>query len=59
MQLLLSHVTFAYPSAQNPVLNNLTVAFPTGWTGLLGDNGCGKTTLARVATGELTLAQAP
>ena len=54
MQLLLSHVTFAYPSAQNPVLNNLTVAFPTGWTGLLGDNGCGKTTLARVATGELT-----
>ncbi len=53
MQLSLSGVTFAYPSAQEPILNNITVAFPVGWTGLLGDNGCGKSTLARIACGQL------
>lgn len=53
MQLSLTGVTFAYPSAQEPILNNVTVAFPVGWTGLLGDNGCGKSTLARIACGQL------
>lgn len=53
MQLMLSGVSFAYPSALEPILSDVTVAFPVGWTGLLGDNGCGKSTLARIACGQL------
>ncbi len=51
MQLALSRVTYTHPAAQDPILNNVTIAFPHGWTGLLGDNGCGKSTLARLACG--------
>ena len=40
MQLALSRVTYTHPAAQDPILNNVTIAFPQGWTGLLGDNGC-------------------
>ena len=46
MQIVLSGVSYAYPSAADPILNNVSVTFPRSWTGLLGDNGCGKTTLA-------------
>lgn len=51
MQLALSRVTYTHPAAQDPILNNVTIAFPQGWTGLLGDNGCGKSTLAKIACG--------
>ena len=53
MQLVLSHITYTYPAAPTPLLQDVSVTFPRGWTGLLGDNGCGKTTLARIATGEI------
>ncbi|OUN88807.1 ATP-binding cassette domain-containing protein [[Collinsella] massiliensis] len=51
MQLTLSGVTYAYPSSFEPILDRVSIAFPEGWTGLLGDNGCGKTTLAKIACG--------
>ena len=51
MQLMLSGVRYAYPAAREAVLDNVTITFPTGWTALLGDNGCGKTTLAKIACG--------
>ncbi len=54
MQITLSGVSYAYPSAADPVLSNVSVTFPRGWTGLLGDNGCGKTTLAKIACGLIT-----
>lgn len=53
MQLMLSGVTYAYPSASEPIINNVTITFPCGWTALLGDNGCGKTTLARIVCGQI------
>ena len=51
MQLNLSNIEYCYPQAQAPILHGVTVAFPQGWTGVVGDNGCGKSTLARVACG--------
>ena len=54
MQLALSRVTYTHPAAQDPILNNVTIAFPQGWTGLFGRrNGCGKSTLAKIACGLL------
>ncbi|RTE50810.1 ATP-binding cassette domain-containing protein [Actinobaculum sp. 352] len=53
MQLNLSELEFTYPGASTPILAGITVSFPQGWTGIIGDNGCGKTTLARIACREL------
>ena len=51
MQITLSGVSYTYPSATEPILNNISATFPQGWSGLLGDNGCGKTTLAKIICG--------
>ena len=49
MQLNLSNIEYAYPAAAEPALNGVTATFPQGWTGIVGDNGGGKTTLCLVA----------
>ncbi|HIJ65582.1 MAG TPA: ABC-F family ATP-binding cassette domain-containing protein [Candidatus Hydrogenedentes bacterium] len=46
-------VSFTYDTATNPLVAALSVQFPTGWTGIVGANGAGKTTILRLATGEL------
>ena len=51
MQLNLSNIAYCYPQAAEPVLRGVTATFPQGWTGVVGDNGCGKSTLARIACG--------
>lgn len=53
MQLNLDHISYTYPSAAHGVLEDVSVTFPQGWTGIIGDNGCGKTTLASIAVGIL------
>ena len=53
MQITLSDVGYTYPDAVEPLFSHVTITFPQGWSGLLGDNGCGKTTLARIAAGQL------
>ena len=53
MQLSLQHLTYTYPSCADPVLRDVSATLPCGWTGLVGDNGCGKSTLARIACGRL------
>lgn len=51
MVLTVNRVSYSYPGAAQPALSNVTATFPAGWTGLVGDNGCGKTTLAHIACG--------
>ena len=53
MQLNLSNIEFTYPAAAEPALRGVTATFPQGWTGIVGDNGGGKTTLVLVACGVL------
>ena len=53
MQLNLSNIYYCYPQAEEPILSGVSVTFPQGWTGVVGDNGCGKTTLARIACSDL------
>ena len=54
MQVTLSAIHFSYPGASVAVLDGVSVVFPAGWTGVVGSNGCGKSTLARIAAGQLT-----
>lgn len=49
--LTLSHITYSYPDSPTAALNDVSATFCSGWTGIVGDNGCGKSTLARIACG--------
>ena len=49
----LDHISYAHPS-QPPLFEDLSAVFSAPLTGLIGDNGCGKTTLMRLILGELT-----
>ena len=53
MQLNLSNIEYTYPTAAEPALRGVSATFPQGWTGIVGDNGGGKTTLTLVACGIL------
>ncbi len=53
MQLSFKGVSFEYQRSSNPLLRDLTVHFPTGWTGVVGANGAGKTTILKLACGKL------
>lgn len=45
-------VSFTYPSMTRPLLVDVNVHFPAGWTGVVGPNGAGKSTLLMLAVGE-------
>ena len=46
-------VSFTYPTMTRPLLAGVEVYFPVGWTGIVGANGVGKSTLLKLAVGEL------
>lgn len=46
-------ISFTYEEASRPLLERMTCRFPVGWTGIVGANGTGKTTILRLASGEL------
>lgn len=54
MQLHLKDITYSYEDASECTLDKVSVTFSEGWTGLIGDNGCGKTTLALIVAGKIT-----
>lgn len=54
MLLTLNSISYRYPDAAAPILDGVSATFPCGWTAIIGDNGCGKTTLAKIAAGLLT-----
>ena len=49
----IAHLHFAHPT-QPPLFADLSAVFSAPLTGLIGDNGCGKTTLMRLILGDLT-----
>ena len=48
------NIFFTYPTMTKPLLENVTVSFSQGWTGVVGVNGAGKTTVLKLAAGMLT-----
>ena len=52
--LRLSGVAFAYQNSLEPLFENLDLHLDPGWTGVVGANGVGKSTLLRLACGQLT-----
>jgi ATPase subunit of ABC transporter with duplicated ATPase domains len=53
LSILFQNVSFTYETATQPLINELTAHFPRGWTGIVGANGVGKSTLLKLATGKL------
>ena len=51
--LRLNDVSFHYPTGI-PLFERASLHVDAGWTGIVGANGCGKTTLLRLIAGELT-----
>ncbi len=52
MPIAFDQVTYTYPCAQQPAIQDLTLTIPAGRRcALIGRNGCGKSTLLRLADG--------
>ena len=47
----LANVWFTHDGAVSPLFERLNVHFPRGFTGVIGPNGCGKTTLLQLVCG--------
>lgn len=49
------NLTFRYPQSEHAAIDNLSAVFPAGKvTAIVGKNGCGKTTISKLLTGQYT-----
>lgn len=53
LSVVFQNVSFAYDKATHPLFIGLSLHLTNGWTGIVGANGVGKSTLLKLATGEL------
>ena len=51
--IIFSRVSFNYAAACHPLIVDLSMHLPQGWTGIVGPNGAGKSTILKLATGLL------
>ena len=51
--ILFQNVSFTYERATQPLIRDLSVHFTRGWTGIVGANGAGKSTILKLATGAM------
>ena len=47
------HLSHTYEGADQPALDDVSLAFASGWTGIVGPNGAGKSTLVHCICGTL------
>ena len=52
-RLHLSNISFTYDGMSRPLFDLLSLDLHAGWTGLVGANGIGKSTLLELAVGRL------
>ncbi len=53
LSILFQNVSYTYDRATQPLIRDLSVHFTRGWTGIVGANGVGKSTILKLATGGL------
>lgn len=51
--IIFEKVAHRYDTMPEPLFENISMSFSAGWTGIVGANGTGKTTLLKLATGLL------
>jgi ATPase subunit of ABC transporter with duplicated ATPase domains len=50
---IINNLSFTYPNAAEPLFDHVSVQCQSGWTGIVGPNGGGKTTLLKLINREL------
>lgn len=53
LSVLFQNVSFTHERATLPLISDFSVHFTQGWTGIVGANGVGKSTILKLATGNL------